>query len=271
MARLPRYAAPGYAHHVVQRGNNRAAMFASESDYRFFYTCLRAACERYGCEVHAYVFMTNHIHLLVTPGHAGSIGKALQSVGRRYVLYFNAVYNRTGGLWEGRYRATVVQTERYLAACYRYIERNPVRAGMVTRPTQYAWSSHRANANGDPDPLVTPHEWYLTLGGDTTSRLAAYRSLFALDDPDAVVSAIRDATKRGWAVGDARFRAELESRAGRRSRPLRAGRPTRSHRLAQSSDPLSNETMRYDSDPDFDPNFPDFRCSAAIPPANREA
>lgn len=146
MARLPRYAAPGMTQHVIQRGNNRSVIFASPDDFRLLHEFLRAACERYGCYVHAFVFMTNHVHLLITPTTASGISSVLQTVGRRYVQRFNAVYNQTGHLWEGRYKATVINSEQYLFACYRYIELNPVRAGIVGAPHEYYWSSYGANA-----------------------------------------------------------------------------------------------------------------------------
>jgi len=131
--------------------------------------------------IHAYVFMTNHVHLLMTPAADAAIGKAMQSIGRRYVHHFNTRYVRTGTLWEGRYKATVVDSEAYLITCYRYIELNPVRAGMVHDPRDYPWSSHRANALGGSDPLVTPHDVYLALGSKATPREAAYRALFGAE------------------------------------------------------------------------------------------
>jgi putative transposase len=200
-------------------------MFAGDADYRFFYLCLRTACERYGCDVHAYVFMTNHVHLLMTPTQSASIARAIQSVGRRYVQYFNNAHGRTGGLWEGRYHSTVVDTERYLAACHQYIEMNPERAGMVAQPADFAWSSHRANATDETDPIVVPHSWYLELGSACADRQEAYRGIFRLDLPNALVSEIRGATQRAWVLGGKQFRAEIESRLGRRTRPLRAGKP----------------------------------------------
>jgi putative transposase len=143
MARLPRYTLPGQPQHVILRGNNRSIIFAADEDYRFFLDCLGDAATRHGCVIHAYVLMTNHVHLLITPEHEGSIGKALQSVGRRYVQYFNYTYQRTGTLWEGRYKATLIDSESYLLTCYRYIELNPVRADMVPHPRDYLWSSYR--------------------------------------------------------------------------------------------------------------------------------
>ena len=215
-------------HHVIQRGNNRSTLFAIQADFRFFRDYLVRACEQHGCRVHAYAFMTNHVHLLMTPSSERAIGKVMQSVGRRYVAYFNAKYQRTGTLWEGRYRATLVETEPYLFACYQYIELNPVRAGLVVRPSDYRWSSHRANALGARDPLVTPHETYSGLGVDARAQCAAYRSLFDTPVAEPTLGAIRDATNRGWALGSKRFRDEIAALLRRRTLPLKGARLTRS-------------------------------------------
>ena len=225
MARLPRYAAPGMPQHVIQRGNNRCAMFARNADFRFFGSCLQAACERYGCQVHAYVFMTNHVHLLMTPSSTNGIANVMQTVGRRYVQRFNSAYRRTGTLWEGRYRATLVESESYLFACHRYIELNPVRAGLVREPSDYSWSSHAANALGARDPIVTPHECYLILGHDPSARQTAYRSFFVTPLDDSTLGAIRDATNQGWALGTKRFREEIAALLDRRTEPATRGRP----------------------------------------------
>lgn len=150
MARLPRYFLPGQPQHVIQRGNNRNIIFAGENDYRFYLECLADASGKHSCDIHAYVLMTNHVHLLLTPHHKDSIAKTLQSVGRRYVQYFNHVYQRTGTLWEGRYKATLIDSEAYLLTCYRYIELNPVRAGLVSHPREYPWSSYRLHGEGKP-------------------------------------------------------------------------------------------------------------------------
>jgi putative transposase len=159
MARKPRIALAGYAQHVVQRGNNRQATFFAEADYRYYLDCLAEASAKYDCALHAYVLMTNHVHLLVTPNQTDGIARMMQSVGRRYVQYVNYCNKRSGTLWEGRYKASLVQSERYLLVCSRYIELNPVRAGMVTRPEAYRWSSYRANALGEWvfRPNVTAH------------------------------------------------------------------------------------------------------------------
>lgn len=227
MARLPRYAAPGMTQHVIQRGNNRSVICASPRDLRLLHEFLRTACERYGCHVHAYVFMTNHLHLLITPTTASGISRVLQTVGRRYAQWFNAVYDRTGHLWGGRYKATVIDSEQYLFACYRYIELNPVRAGMARNPRAYRWSSYRANALGAPDPLVTPHERYQMLAQDAADRQSAYRVLFAESLPDSTLAEIRDATNKGWALGNKRFRDEVAALLARRSEPAVRGRRPR--------------------------------------------
>ena len=222
MTRQPRFIVPGQPLHVIQRGNNRSAIFASEADYGVFREWVAAACSRRGCLVHAYVFMTNHVHLLMTPATPDGIGAVMQSVGRRYVHYFNRKYGRTGTLWEGRYRATLIDSEQYLLTCYRYIELNPVRAGLVANPSQYRWSSYGANALGLYDPLVAPHELFRALGYDGESRMAAYRALFHDGLDVRTMSDIRDATNKAWALGRV---PEVAARClNRRARPLVRGR-----------------------------------------------
>jgi putative transposase len=225
MSRLPRYAAPGQPHHVIQRGNNRTALFTVSEDYQIFSEYLLAAMFRHECLIHAYVFMTNHVHLLITPAVAGGIGKLMGSVGRRYVRYFNGRHGRTGTLWEGRYRATLIDSERYLLTCYRYIELNPVRAGLASHPGEYRWSSHAANAFGTPDPLVSPHARYLELAGNPSARRAAYQALFLSAIDRATLDAIRSATNKQWALGSEAFRRRAAARLNRRASPLRRGRP----------------------------------------------
>jgi putative transposase len=165
--------------------------------------------------------MTNHVHLLVTPSTETAIGQVMQSVGRRYVAHFNSTYRRTGTLWEGRYKATVIETEPYLFACYRYIELNPVRAGLVEHPRAYPWSGHGANAFGERDPLVSPHELYTQLGRHESARQAAYRGFFDVPLDETSVTAIRDATQKGWTLGSKKFRREIAALVGRRTEALR--------------------------------------------------
>lgn len=223
VARLPRYAAPGMPQHVIQRGNNRSAMFAALSDYRFFLDVLRDACEHHGCRVHAYVLMTNHVHLLMTPEAALGISRVMQTVGRRYVRCFNDAHGRTGTLWEGRHRATLVDTNRYFLTCQRYIELNPVRGGLVADPGSYRWSSYRANALGVDDPLVTPHACYESLAADPIGRQLAYRDIVGRELADDDLNEIRDATNHGWALGTKRFRDDIAAMLSRRTQPERRG------------------------------------------------
>jgi putative transposase len=170
-------------------------MFKGDDDFRFFYESLQRAALRCSCKIHAYVFMTNHIHLLMTPADERSIGQAMRSLGSRYVGYFNRRYERTGTLFEGRYRSTVVTTEDYLFSCYRYVEENPVRAGLISHPSAYRWSSHHANASGVQDHLITPHERYLALGSTTHARQAAYREFFRREITLPTLKSIRFATE----------------------------------------------------------------------------
>jgi putative transposase len=236
VARHPRYAVAGLPQHVIQRGNNRAPIFVQPTDYERFRRYLRDACERSGCRVHAYVLMTNHVHLLVTPRRPEAIAAAMQSVGRRYVQHFNRWRGRTGTLWEGRYKAAVIETDEYLLACYRYIERNPVRAGMVATPEAYPWSSYGANAFGRPDPLVTPHRLYVRLGETDGARRAAYRALCAVELEVPAANALRRAAETGWALGGRRFLAAVERTAGRRAAPLPRGRRRGSSGAGPSAD-----------------------------------
>jgi putative transposase len=225
MPRLPRYVLPGVPQHIIQRGNNRQAIFACEEDYRVYLDWLKRAAEQYGLRIHAYVLMTNHVHLLATPGAEDSIGKTLQSLGRRYVQYFNHRYARTGTLWESRYRATVIDSDSYLLACSRYIELNPVRAAMVREPGEYPWSSYRCNAMGQKDGLVSEHDLYRGLGRVAEQRQEAYRALFQDAVARELLTAIRDATNKGWALGNERFRVQVEAMTARRAAPLPRGRP----------------------------------------------
>jgi putative transposase len=199
MPRQPRYFINGQPQHVIQRGNNRSPMFISDQDFHFFLICLGKAVSDHGVAIHAIVLMTNHIHLLATPESSQSLPRAMQSLGRRYVQYFNRTHQRTGTLWEGRYRSTLVDTVRYLLTCMCYIESNPVRARIVARPEDYRWSSHRANALGSESTVpLTPHQIYLELGRTDEARQSAYRHLFRRPLPPNDIEALRHATNRGW-------------------------------------------------------------------------
>ena len=223
MARLPRYVLPGQPQHVIQRGVNRGLTFFSEDDYHFYRACLREACMKHGCAVHAYVLMANHVHLLMTPHSPAAISKVMQSVGRRYVRFVNETHGRTGTLWEGRYKATLIDSDRYLLTCYRYIELNPVRARAVRDPADYPWSSYHAHARGHCDALIDDHPLYVSLGRSARTRQRAYRSLFEISLDDATLNRIRDATNKAWVLGDDRFQRAIEPALQRRTQPLRRG------------------------------------------------
>ena len=225
MARLPRLSLAGYQHHVIQRGNNRQAIFSSAADYRFLLELICQYARDCQVAVHAYVLMSNHFHLLMTPQEGEGLGRMMQSVGRSYVQYFNRQHKRTGTLWEGRYRSTVLQTERYLLQCMAYIDLNPVRAAMVAGPQDYPWSSFAHYAGQRTDPLVSPHPLYWELGNTPFAREAAYQSLVQAGVDGSAQQALTDATLRGWALGEADFVADLQKRTGRRISKSKAGRP----------------------------------------------
>lgn len=223
MARLPRFVLPGFPQHVIQRGNNRSIIFHSPDDYYFYLEKLLLASERHECKVHAYVLMTNHVHLLVTPAREESISKMQQMVGRYYVQYFNHRYNRTGTLWEGRYRATLIDNQNYFLTCMRYIELNPVRAGIVEYPGSYQWSSYHYNAQGKNDSLISPHDEYLSLGDSEEKRRQAYECLCEIPISQRAIDQIRDATNKAWPLGDESFKKDLESKMDRRITILAKG------------------------------------------------
>jgi putative transposase len=223
--RLGRYFLPDQPQHVIQRGNDRQDVFFSDADRESYLAWLLAAAKKHGCRIHAYVLMTNHVHLLATPARADSLPRMMQSLGRRYVRYLNDAHGRTGTLWEGRYRAVPIDSERYLLACARYIELNPVRASMVRHPRLHTWSSYRANALGTTDPLVTPHALYLSLGRSAPERQGSYRELFREKLPEQFIEDLRSATNGGWALGDNAFKQRISKAAKRRAGPLPRGRP----------------------------------------------
>jgi putative transposase len=225
MPRLPRFQLPGVPQHVIQRGNNRSNCFFEKADYTFYLDSLREAADRYGCRIHAYVLMTNHIHLLVTPSCDGAVSSMMQSSGCRYVKYVNRVHRRTGGLWEGRYKASLVESEDYMLACYRYIELNPVRAKMVAHPGEYPWSSYHVNALGEPSGLVSAHEEYLRLGTNREQRMMAYRELLEQPLEQQVADEIRAAVNQEVVTGRSEYKQDVAIACGRRTVPAKLGRP----------------------------------------------
>ena len=225
MPRRARLSIPGIPWHLIQRGNNRSVCFYAEEDYRFYLHYLEEFAVEFGCAIHAYVLMTNHVHLLLTPQRTDSASLMMKHLGQRYVQYINRTYRRSGTLWEGRFRSCLAQTEDYTLACYRYIELNPVRAGMVMKPQDYRWSSYPANAQGKASRLITPHAEYWRLGQDDATRRDAYRALFKAHLDPELLDDIRKATNGNFALGGERFLKETEAMLGRRARPGHAGRP----------------------------------------------
>ena len=222
MPRAPRFDLPDHVQHLIHRGNDRRRVFHDDRDRRRFLGLLAAAATDHGLAVHAYVLMPNHVHLLATPTAAGAAGLTMQTLGRRFVPWFNRRHERTGALWEGRYRSCLIDSARYFLTCCRYIELNPVRAGLVRAPEEFAWSSHPANALGRADPLVRPHPLLDALGADGPDRRAAYRALFAVPLGERSLTAIRRAAHAGGVLGDEAFQDRVAA-AARLGRP--EGRP----------------------------------------------
>ncbi|MBI2286568.1 MAG: transposase [Nitrosomonadales bacterium] len=225
MPRRARIALPNVPVHLIQRGNNRQPCFFADEDYLRYLDWLTEYANKTGCRIHAYVLMTNHVHLLLSSDRSDAGGALMKSLGQRYVQYVNRAYQRSGTLWEGRFRSCPVQEESYLLGCQRYIELNPVRANMVAHPAEYRWSSYRANAQGEADALVRPHPLYAALGSDVADQQAAYRELFRYELEPGMVDEIRRATNGNFALGGERFAAQVAKMIGRRAAPGRSGRP----------------------------------------------
>ncbi|SCC95758.1 conserved hypothetical protein [Thiomonas sp. X19] len=225
MPRRPRLTLSHVPLHLIQRGNNRQACFFADEDYRAYLDWLLDAAHKTDCRIHADVLMTNHVHLLLSSDHAAAPGLLMKTLGQRYVQYVNRTYRRTGTLWEGRFRSSLVQQDGYFLACQRYIELNPVRARMVEHPGDYRWSSYRSNAQGEEDALIQAHAVYTALGANTAERQAAYRDLFQFELAPGLVDEIRAALHGSHALGDVRFAQELQRTLGRRAIPGIPGRP----------------------------------------------
>lgn len=225
MAKLARVSPLGVTQHIIQRGNNRHACFAREQDFSAYISWLKEYSKKYEVDIHAWVLMTNHVHILCTPQCANGVSNMMQSIGRQYVRYFNYTYKRSGTLWEGRYKSCLVEAENYLLHLYRYIELNPVRAGMVHTPSAYKWSSYQINGMGKASELCTPHALYLALDHSAKDRQLAYRALFNAHVDGALLAEIRNGTNKGLAIGKERFKKEIEALTGRRMLPAKMGRP----------------------------------------------
>ena len=227
MSTRPRVTLAGVPVHVVQRGVDRQACFFTNDDRVYYLEQLSELAAACSCAIHAYVLMTNHVHLLLTPRDNEGPSRMMQRLGQRYVKAVNRAYGRTGTLWEGRFRSTLATDEAYVLACYRYIEMNPVRARVVAEPHDYNWSSHRTNATGAPAGMLVAHERFLALGTDDAERAAAYCALFHDALPDEALTKIREATNGNYALGSDRFRAQIAAMLGRRVTPRPPGRPRR--------------------------------------------
>ncbi len=225
MARLPRLTVPGYPHHLIQRGNNRQAIFATDADRQFLLDLVAEQAKACDVAVHAYVLMDNHFHLLATPSTSQGLAQLMQAVGRRYVRYFNDRQKRTGTLWEGRFKSSLIQSERYLLACMAYIDLNPVRAGLVQQPGDHHWSSYAHHTGRCLDPWLTPHPLYWALGNTPFAREMAYANLVQEGIASVQQAALTDATLRGWALGEPDFVADLQKKTPRRVSKTTAGRP----------------------------------------------
>ena len=225
MPRRARLSIPGIPWHIIQRGNNRTACFFTDEDYALYLHHLKEQADKYGCDIHAYVLMTNHVHILLTPQEENSASLLMKHLGQRYVQYINRTYQRSGTLWEGRFRSCLTQNEAYVLACYRYIELNPVRAEMVKHPRNYPWSSYRFNAEGRANDILTPHDQYVRQALDERDRRKAYRGLFKAHVDDGIDDQIRSATNGNYVLGNKRFQQQIADSLGRRVTKGKAGRP----------------------------------------------
>lgn len=225
MARLPRLTLAGYPHHIILRGNNRQAIFMDSADFQRMLALLQANAQDQQVQIHAYVLMSNHLHLLLTPMQNDSLPKMMQAVGRSYVLYFNKRHRRSGTLWEGRYRSALIQTERYFLACMAYIDLNPVRAGMVAQAADYLWSSHGHYIGRQNEAWLSPHPLYWEMGNTPFAREAAYAAMVQAGVNQEQQQALTSSALSGWALGEKSFVQGLQKQTTRRVNRAKAGRP----------------------------------------------
>ena len=225
MARLPRLTLAGYPHHIILRGNNRQAIFMDSADFQRTLALLQVNAQEQQVQIHAYVLMSNHLHLLLTPLQNDSLPKMMQAVGRSYVLYFNKRHGRSGTLWEGRYRSALIQTERYFLACMAYIDLNPVRAGMVAQAADYLWSSHGHYIGRQSEAWLSPHPLYWEMGNTPFAREAAYAAMVQSGIDQKQQQALTSSALSGWALGEDVFVEGLQKQTPRRVNAAKAGRP----------------------------------------------
>jgi putative transposase len=231
MPRKPRFYQPSIPVHLFQRGHNKESVFFDDEDYLVYLRFLRESADACGCLVHAYVLMTNHVHLLVTPESSTAISTLIQGIGRHYVPYMNKTYKRRGSLWEGRYKGNIIESATYFLICMRYIEMNPVRFGMVDHPAKYRWSSYAVNAQGVDNAVIRVHEQYLALGNTSEARQVAYRGLFEIKADADEMEIIRASLSSGTPLGNECFKKQVEVMTGRKVGLIKPGRPCQSSSL----------------------------------------
>ncbi len=236
MARLPRLVVPNQPHHIIQRGNDQNTIFRDADDYIAFLRWLREAAKQFNVAIHAYALMPTHLHLLVSPSDSAGLGRMMQWVGRHYVPYFNEKYKRAGTLWQGRYKAVVIDFERYFLLCSRYIELNPVRVGLASAPEDYPWSSFAHHAGIKPDPVITDHPIFWALGNTPFDREASYKALVEQGVSEREVEMLTQATLKGWPLGSENFKALLAKQVGRRVHPAKRGRPRKSQEVEKQDE-----------------------------------
>ncbi len=225
MPRKPRFFLPDIPIHAIVRGNDRKVIFAEDADKAAYLEIAKEASLTYHVFIHAYVLMDNHVHWLISSPEPENLSKFMQYLGRRYVPYFNHKYGKTGTLWEGRFKASLIDTEHYLLRCYQYIELNPVRANMVKYPEAYVWSSYRANALAEVNPVLTAHKFYTRLGQTKQQRAEAYRESFKEKLDEYLVNDIRNAVQTGTPLGNERFKEQVEALLGKKVGYAARGRP----------------------------------------------
>jgi putative transposase len=225
LPRKPRFFLADVPVHIVQRGHSREPVFFEDSDYSAYLHWVEEAADRYDCDIHAYVLMTNHIHILATPHDRQGVSRMMQYVGRHYVPYINYTYGSSGSIWEGRYKASLIHDEQYLLTCMRYIELNPVRANMIKNPSLYRWSSYRCNAQGKENKLIKPHALYQSLGRTTRERCEAYKGLFYAHLDAVDLTDIRAALQTGTPLGNDYFKEKIEKKLKTKVGQVRRGRP----------------------------------------------
>ena len=225
MARLPRLVVPTHPHHIIQTGNDNQLIFRDEEDYQQFLMWLKESAKEFKVAVHAYVLMPNHLHLIATPATVEGLAQTMQRVGRYYVPWYNAKYSRTGSLFQGRFKTSLIEAERYFMACSRFIESNPVRSQLVAEPREYRWSSYAHHAGIRPESVITDHRLYWALGNTPFQREAAYIELSRPALGQAEMATVEAAVLKGWPLGSEQFKSEIQHRAKRQVLPAKRGRP----------------------------------------------